>query len=199
MEGAMRVSVVATGIDAKEVERDQPSRRKLAAPIAQRVEHEVEEAEQQEEADIPAVAARSIEPEPSLFDGGKDDGTLPPPAYNPQPQQPRMAAQDNAAAQFVAPRPPSARPAPGTPTPEALARLRAAVNKVPSASTPTPGAGDAHGDRRGFGINSLIGRMTGHDARPLQSPRSAQPHEEENAPAEDERIEIPAFLRRQAN
>jgi cell division protein FtsZ len=41
--------------------------------------------------------------------------------------------------------------------------------------------------------------MTGHDARPLQSQHEAEPQEEENAPVEDERIEIPAFLRRQAN
>jgi cell division protein FtsZ len=201
MEGAMRVSVVATGIDAKESVREHPSpRRSLASPLTTRLDQtadeEAPEGEPQAEPELPAVAARDGA-EPTLFDGdaaAEDGDALPPPAYAPQTR----VSQEPDAAQFVAPRPPSGRPAPGTPTPEALARLRAAVNKVPAAATAAPGAAP-QGDRRGFGINSLIGRMTGHEARPLQSPRASTVDEEENAPVEDERIEIPAFLRRQAN
>jgi cell division protein FtsZ len=80
-----------------------------------------------------------------------------------------------------------------------MARLRAAVNKVPAASAPVPGGAPLQGDRRGFGINSLIGRMTGHEGRPLQASRQGEPVAPDEAPEEDERIEIPAFLRRQAN
>ena len=62
---------------------------------------------------------------------------------------------------------------------------------------------------RGLGLNSLINRMTGHAAeghdRPAQQQTARQQppmhaHEEEvEADPEQERIEIPAFLRRQAN
>ena len=102
---------------------------------------------------------------------------------------------------FVAPK----APAPGTPSPEALARLRTAVSKVPSAPQeretvvavePAPQPTD-----KKFGINSLINRMTGHSkdhgaqvAR--QEPQFDQSPMEEEEP---DRIEIPAFLRRQAN
>ncbi len=192
MEGMMRVSVVATGIDAVEVEREQPARRSMATPLAQKVVEE-SPAEDTAEPAAPAVAARV---EPTLFDEEKrDDEVLPPPAYMPQP---RVTAREPEPQEFVAPRPAATRPAPGTPTPEAMARLRAAVNKVPAASAPTPGGAAPQGDRRGFGINSLIGRMTGHEARPLQAPREMA-REDEDVPVEDERIEVPAFLRRQAN
>ncbi len=202
MEGAMRVSVVATGIDAQE-ERERPApRRSMAAPLAHPKAEEVQEpaarepAARETEREEPAVAAQA-RPEPTLFDEETtDDDALPPPAYSPQP---RVESREPDVTQFVAPRPPAARPAPGTPTPEALARLRAAVNKVPAAADPTPGGAPLHEDRRGFGINSLIGRMTGHDARAVHHQREVEPREDENAPVEDERIEIPAFLRRQAN
>src|SRR5690606_16839761 len=119
------------------------------------------------------------------------------------PQQPQDAAH------FVAPK---ARPA-GTPSPEALARLQAAVKKVPMqeprAAQPAPQQAPADRTVR-FGINSLINRMTGHaaaePARPAQQPvtRRQPPVQASQAPAdemspEQERIEIPAFLRRQAN
>jgi len=59
--------------------------------------------------------------------------------------------------------------------------------------------------RGGFGLNSLIGRMTGHGQeaeRPAPQPVRGQPtmHAVQPEAEEDqERIEIPAFLRRQAN
>ncbi|MGB8622683.1 MAG: cell division protein FtsZ, partial [Paracoccaceae bacterium] len=58
-----------------------------------------------------------------------------------------------------------------------------------------------------FGIGSLINRMAGHGheapSRQAQPARQQPPvqsyHEEDEVDAEQERIEIPAFLRRQAN
>jgi cell division protein FtsZ len=105
---------------------------------------------------------------------------------------------------FVAPQSPSA----GTPSPQAMARLEAAVQKVstrePAAAAPAPTA-----EKPRFGINSLIGRMTGQNdggERPAAAPQPVrqQPpvqqfQEETAADPEQERIEIPAFLRRQAN
>ena len=132
---------------------------------------------------------------------------LPPPAYQPQVAQfqPRMDEyEEEPEAAFVAPK----APAPGTPSPEALARLRTAVNKAPSAPQPRqqvvaeePAAEE---EKPRFGINSLINRMTGHtqEAAAPQPVRQQPSMQAAPAPAEDpeqERIEIPAFLRRQAN
>ncbi len=240
MEGCMRVSVVATGIDASESNQAAPmQRRSLAEPLA---------APEQVAASAPAPEAASVSPaaaapeaatedeEPALFPGfeaedapaAQDD--LPPPAYQPRPrpeaqpaqQQPTQAqARQQGAAHggyaapptpeeesFVAPKPRS----PGSPSPEALARLQAAVNKAPrqsqASSQPDQNA-RAAGDKARFGIGSLINRMSGHaheaPARAAQQqPMRQQPpvqsyHEDEEYDAEQERIEIPAFLRRQAN
>ena len=108
---------------------------------------------------------------------------------------------------------PRAEATPGTPSPEALARLQAAVRRSPEprdapvAPRQMDHAPQATEERPRFGINSLIGRMTGHNgeggerAQPQirrQPPVQAEPDEPELS-QEEERIEIPAFLRRQAN
>ncbi|GGE47268.1 cell division protein FtsZ [Actibacterium pelagium] len=219
MEGAMRVSVVATGIDAEVgAAEHHPPRRSLAEPLPPKAEPEVAPVAQVpvaapvEAAPVAAapvaaapVAAAPVEtqPEPSLFGDmetvaeAQDD--LPPPAYQPRVETP-------APAQAAAPR------APGTPSPEALARLQAAVAKVPNSSqeaqaepAPRP-ATEAPADRARFGIGSLINRMSGHHheeqaAQPaaFRRPPPMQSFEEEEMDAEQEKIEIPAFLRRQAN
>jgi cell division protein FtsZ len=97
------------------------------------------------------------------------------------------------------------------PSPEALARLQAAVRRAPPADprlSAPPRAPEPQTERAPrFGINSLINRMTGHQAeqapRPApaarQQPQLRQPVEEEELSPEQEKIEIPAFLRRQAN
>ncbi|WP_371223396.1 cell division protein FtsZ [Roseovarius sp. 2305UL8-3] len=239
MEGSMRVSVVATGIDASEVQHDIPvPRRSLAQPLQPSTVEE--EAPAAEEAAQPVAA--ETRSEPSLFgeidaeraaaedqmedifepetvrraepeiETASDD--VPPPAYTPRVEEaaPVAASGEDDLDGFVAPRAPGA----GTPSPEALARLNAAVSKVPSrsdapAAVPTQPAADA-GEKPRFGINSLINRMTGHAgdgdapaaARPVRqqppvSGQQAQPAPVESADAEEDQIEIPAFLRRQAN
>jgi cell division protein FtsZ len=69
-------------------------------------------------------------------------------------------------------------------------------------------ARDASGEKSRFGINSLINRMTGsgQEAQPAQPrPVRQQPTMQAHAPShdshatEEDEIEIPAFLRRQAN
>ncbi|MES2843912.1 MAG: cell division protein FtsZ [Pseudomonadota bacterium] len=228
MEGAIRVSVVATGIDASKANMaDTPTRRPMAQPLQQPVA-----AEPRREVPLTLSTQPAPEPQPvaaqapSLFDApdqdqddyetmGADD--LPPPAYRPQPApQPRAmaAAHDQDAASFVAPRP----RAPGTPSPEALARLQAAVTKAPAqhaaraaamqqqrpaAAAPAPKP--AAEPRPRFGIGSLINRMSGGqaDAMAPQPARQQPPvtayDDEQEMSADQERIEIPAFLRRQAN
>ena len=150
---------------------------------------------------------------------------LPPPVYRPQPaaQAPATMARpapqgiEADAAEFVAPRP---RGTAGQPSPEALARLQAAVSKNPAmtaqrpaaqraAAAPQPAAPQAAaGGKPRFGIGSLINRMAGHlesagergqpQAGRVQPPVASY-DEEPDPSGDDNRIEIPAFLRRQAN
>jgi len=235
MEGTMRVSVVATGIDATDMSHDIPvPRRSLAEPL--------KPAEVQEEAPVeqeaPAqVAASTVEEQPSMFNdldaqraaaedqmedifdeapAAETQDDLPPPAYTPSVEQfdPAARAEEDNDAQldaFVAPK----APAPGTPSPEAMARLQHAVSKAPgqrpAQTQPTTQAEQSdegsQQERSRFGINSLINRMTGHSHEAESAPRPARQQPTMQAPQpqqsaqdeEDEQIEIPAFLRRQAN
>ncbi|MFN6979519.1 MAG: cell division protein FtsZ, partial [Gemmobacter sp.] len=153
------------------------------------------------------------------------DTAVPPPAYRPAPQPPRAPAPRPAAAAvpaqidadasgFVAPQ---RRPA-GSPSPEALERLRAAVGKAPAPRMQAPAAPRApqpqpraEEPRGRFGLGSLINRMAGHSPTPLSDtpserlaarPASQAPGAEadyDDANHDNDRIEIPAFLRRQAN
>lgn len=113
-------------------------------------------------------------------------------------------------ADYMAPR----RTPPGTPSPETLAKLQRAVQKghdnanrssQMTRETAQPAQAVDKGPR--FGIGSLISRMAGHGAEtppsPAQQRRVSPPvtqYDDDPAPqGSDERIEIPAFLRRQAN
>ncbi|WP_238369302.1 cell division protein FtsZ [Heliomarina baculiformis] len=237
MEGIMRVSVVATGIDATEVSEVPVPRRSMSQPLKKTVStEEPVEAE-------PQVAAEVVE-EPTLFEApraveapapveapetvhqevaAQEDDGLPPPAYRPampafQPRNDMMDEDDSTPDTFVAPR----APAPGTPSPEALQRLQAAAAaQRPAADQQapqrTPDLNErvaAAAERKGFGINSLINRMTGHAGdTPQQPERNIKPvrqqpsmntretaaRAEQEPDNDQERIEIPAFLRRQAN
>ena len=246
MEGRMRVSVVATGIDASGSQGEMPvPRRPLSQPLAQPEEQPVAAAPAPQQPVAPQPVAAQAAPqhapvaaqqtyeddEPSLFGemGGSqqeaaetDDG-LPPPAYRPQPvqRQPDHAPLDVAPDSFVAPR------APGQPSADTMKRLHAAAARnnrqgQPAGARPQQAepqrAPEAEKPR--FGINSLINRMTGHHAHeqqaqpaapaapqpqpqarrqpPMQAQRPAPAPAPEEAPEQD-RIEIPAFLRRQAN
>ncbi|MGB3148789.1 MAG: cell division protein FtsZ [Paracoccaceae bacterium] len=259
MEGTMRVSVVATGIDAVAEQVEVPvARRRLAEPlsppaaepapapvaaapvraepVAQQMQQqptfrsataaERAESEVARQAEEPSLfddsprsqePARAADPRREIREEAHDD--LPPPAYRPaQTQQRDFHVEDDASA-FVAPRPRQ----PGTPSPEALARLQAAVSRAPMAGRqhPThersvpqqaPAGQSGAGERPRFGINSLINRMTGgapppaHSAVERQAPimrsqsrLAADQDADEPADPDQERTEIPAFLRRQAN
>lgn len=222
MEGVMRVSVVATGIDAVDVNSELPvPRRSMAEPLAATVAaEETPAADHVERTEVVEAAPVSTEPSffdnvqpaaaeqnDNMFDATTDD--VPPPAYQPQMTELQhhpesIEAVEADVSQFVAPRPPAA----GTPTPEAMARLQAAIGNtpVPEAAAPTEPA-RAPAEKPRFGINSLINRMTGHgeegNAPQAQTHREQPPVQSPEASAEmdpeQERIEIPAFLRRQAN
>ncbi|WP_435259667.1 cell division protein FtsZ [Thioclava sp. FR2] len=239
MEGTLRVSVVATGIDATTAKLETPvTRRSMATPLPAQFSAPEPKAEpaltvqvKQAPALQPApvqVAAAMAPAQPQLFEAEEQHAVveeeepmmddLPAPVYRPQPaaqrpapQQARPAApsmSDDAAA-FVAPRPRS----PGTPSPEALARLQAAVSKSPAQAPAQrqpqqPAAATAEAPRPRFGIGSLINRMAGgghaeepqrQQAASRQQPPVTSYDDDQDMTASQERIEIPAFLRRQAN
>ncbi len=265
MEGAIRVSVVATGIEARaDAATMEVPRRRLAEPLAPAATESREvEPQYQHAASAPEpvfeprsqeVAQAPVE-QPRAEPHREEPHRLETPQYsqfqfNPRPEQeqrPAPAAQatrqdefdldavfenDNPVPAptpapepqhwhqevggFVAPRPRRA----GDPSPETLARLRAAVAKQPESAPARPAAARAPQQqshpapqpqpapqpeqRTRFGIGSLISRMAGsggesaaHTAR-VQPPMQA--YDDEPAPrGSEERIEIPAFLRRQAN
>jgi len=224
MEGKMRVSVVATGIDAVAKSSDMPvPRRPMAAPLTQQIAAEIRDeapAAVAEAAPAPApVVAPEVAtqpaPEPTLFDdtpapaptfdapaaAAAAESDMPPAAYQPRPEPAEIEAPTDA---FVAPQ----RPAVGTPTQETLDRLRTAASRTAPAPAAEPVESDEASKPRMGGLNSLISRMTGNAEGGAPSERPQPPvstiREEAPAPAADadpdqERIEIPAFLRRQAN
>jgi cell division protein FtsZ len=226
--GLMRVSVVATGIDATDVNTEMPvPRRSMSQPLRQNVS--VDDVAPVSAAQAPAAAPVAAEMKQEVEQAAlfqdlqpvqdqyeeenvvEDDDGLPAPAYQPEvaafePRQEEAIEAEPEA--FVAPR----APAPGTPSPEALARLRAAAQKAaPEQHRQAQQQQGEQGDKGRFGINSLINRMTGHaegeaQARPArQQPpvqtraSAAAPQPQESNDPDQERIEIPAFLRRQAN
>ncbi|MEP2532763.1 cell division protein FtsZ [Shimia sp.] len=241
IEGGMRVSVVATGIDASEMTSPMPiPRRSMKQPLTQQVAQEVEETELVAEETVAAVeeagpvyvaqqaqeptlfsdmdAQRTAaedqmedifddEPAAPVFEPAARDDDLPPPAYQPAPVQafePEFVAEEEEPQDYVAPQ----RPAAGTPTPQMIERLKAAVDKAPAAAPARPVEQPHAEEKARFGINSLINRMTGHGheaaaprgAQPVRQQPSVQAAEPEQQMDEDqEKIEIPAFLRRQAN
>ncbi len=200
MSGKMRVSVVATGIDAEvaaasptartsavQAVSSQPAPRPAPAPVAQPVVAEAPQPMVEE----PSLLER-MEPQQATDDG------LPPPAYQPAPapQQPVEAV---------------GRPAPGTPTPEAIARLERLTGRAPgtmanhaptrASYTQQPAPQPApEQERPRFGINTLINRMSGGAGDPVrQQPPLSRDAGQPELSEDQERIEIPAFLRRQAN
>ncbi|RMD49792.1 MAG: cell division protein FtsZ [Alphaproteobacteria bacterium] len=230
MEGVMRVSVVATGIDASAQTEPAP-RRKLAEPLPRaarepepepraepavaRSRDEVPPAAHEAPARAPAAAEPGLFDEDLLADDELDEvedefasifeEEEPEPAA-PEPDvvsfPPRPAAR--APEEFVAPH----RPQPGTPSPETLERLRRAAQKtgsVPDPRTESRERGSGGRSRgSGFSVGSLINRMTGAGRAERETARrEPTPPQVEDEPArpdpEAERIEIPAFLRRQAN
>ncbi len=251
MENSMRVSVVATGIDANAATHEIPTPRRQStfAVSAEEVPEPVynpapEPSSLPDMADMPDASSvhdlsafdTGAEPQQPSFGFGSSQGyeETPEPMYRPEaavaPQpapvaqhQPRMEDPRDS---YVAPRP---RPA-GTPSAEALARLRSAISetRAETVSRESPTAGrSAGGEKRGFGINSLINRMTGtpaeaegaeraqaptpapapmappqpRQARPVAPAPQALARQEpvQQADPEQDRVEIPAFLRRQAN
>ena len=247
MEGILRVSVVATGIDVEPKTQTQDiPRRSMVEPVRPTVAERPAPAPMPAPAPAPAPQpAVAREPEQqTLFEQQRPAARQSAPTQ-PEPDfdlrsaaeaAPRFASsraepvQDDAfnidevfadqavAAQGGYSRQPEAsftapqRPKAGTPSREALLRLEQAVAKVPdhgyrrpTRPMPEPAADRAQEKGSRFGLGSLINRMAGHSAEPPAAPQRrvtpqmSQYDEDATPSASDDRIEIPAFLRRQAN
>ncbi len=239
LDGAMRVSVVATGIDVSDRDAIMPVPRRPMktplplstadlAPVEQHVSDEttaqpatddpqpgVMDTPAEEVAATAAPDASGATPalEPTLFDDvarptsstlpaasiPADD--LPPPAYRPTERT-------------VQPAPAAVR---ANPSAETLARLHAAVSKVPQAADsgfqrPAPRAEARVEEEKptGFRLKNMISKMTGQrsdrfeelaEARkqPAVNHHNFDRTEPEASEDDGENVEIPAFLRRQAN
>ena len=201
LDGVMRVSVVATGIDAHQSNQASalPSRRSTIEVVPAEVDVEISGLEQQVALEFPFEQEQSIALPHSehVFD------EIPAPAYQPQGEESDTFVVEEPAPLVAT------QNVRGTPSPEAMARLRAAVERVPGTEPRTsnePLMTPLTPAKSKFGINSLINRMTGHtesiepSAVAVPSQVGGQAFETEEAGNEaDEKIEIPAFLRRQAN
>ncbi len=208
MAGMMRVSVVATGIDAVAKSEAMPTPRRIAEPVAaparaaaaapaSRAELRSEPARTPSFADHRVEAEHNeLYAEPEAVPGVPQPGALQRTAPFGQPKFDGEGAQN-----------------PGEPSVDALRRLQAAVQNVPKAQPMVrpiqPQAREAERHSR-LTINSLIHKMTGQVGREQSGLRPRAP-ELESRPASDtgvepaheeterERVDIPAFLRRQAN
>ncbi len=218
MEGMIRVSVVATGIDVGQTRRaaapTQPTATVATArptqPPAQTPATPAPSPAAAAVAAARAVAAPAPAPMAAPAPAarlatteviGADD--VPPPAYTPtrRPEiEPAVRTPagplDADSASFMPPR----RPGAGAPSPEALRGLRdslAAAHRAGSA--PAPEA--PRSEERRFGLGSLINRMSGGAAGgPVAGqPAEAAPKADPARESDQDRVEIPAFLRRQAN
>ena len=225
LEGVMRVSVVATGIDAiskinplSESSRDgsyYPPRKIITAEERTVVNSEVEKGNAGQDRDLKENVATTG---PGLFESQNK--------LSRSEFDPSTAGEDNANQSINAADRSrnsvssedqigiSQSTPPGTPSQQTLDRLRAAVSKSPNnqalSSQPMVASKNKEvKDKPRFGIGSLINKMAGtNPAEPIQNePPKARPDILENknnvemdeADNHKEKIEVPAFLRRQAN
>ncbi|MBV8492490.1 MAG: cell division protein FtsZ [Alphaproteobacteria bacterium] len=198
LAGRMRISVVATGIDAEAAQMALPSLVSAMRPV-------VADAKLRETAGYtqPMLTQNAAAPKPEP----QPPRSEPRPESAPEPVPAAVAAAESAALRngaFVAPRPVEAAPA----------------RPVPISQPAVPPASDAVPPRAKGRVPSLIERMTGvarhraaastparkpqavlPAARPTAPPRLTPLEREERpgANTEDDLLDIPAFLRRQAN
>lgn len=192
LEGKMRVSVVATGIDAGEISQSfNESQMQETELVSDQI---VEQADQNLSLEEPLVAKTQ-----EIFD--QIDNEI---SSDISTDQPLVADNDykeenglqaaSVAASFQEPS--------GIPTAETLERLRAAVLKE-NTESPMPQNTEQPSEieRPKFGISSLISRMSRSEGSDISSEPRKEPNfnstDDDNS--EQDKIEVPAFLRRQAN
>ncbi|MGM0583073.1 MAG: cell division protein FtsZ [Pseudomonadota bacterium] len=173
VEGVMRVSVVATGIEAEDCVRETPRAARTAQPAPQAEQPDPlpqpEPVPAPEPAEPVRAEAPAAEPTP-LFD--VDDAPMAQPPV--EAEAPAVASRFEQNGAFIAPAaeaPAAARAAPGDPTPETLRRLQAAVSHPgdPSARRPEP-------------VQDAAPRPEPQAGQPQTQPQPQQPHQQQQQP-----------------
>ena len=233
LDGMMRVSVVATGIDAAEnVGEDPVPRRTLKSPLPLKADEMAMPVVTETVAPVAeTVVAQAPTSEPSFFDEPGptyEEPTSAPQYVQEEYAEPATAAHDDMpepayrapvehSVETVAQEPAYYAPASelsGQPSADTMARLAAAVDKQPrqeplriqpEGQRNNQYVEQQEPERRGV-FGGLISRMTGGAAAEpayreqptvTEDPRYQQEYEEmDNG---DDQVEVPAFLRRQAN
>ena len=192
LEGKMRVSVVATGIDAGEISQSfNESQMQETELVSDQI---VEQADQNLSLEEPLVAKTQ-----EIFDQidneiSSDISTDQPLATDNEYKEENGLQAASVASSFQEPS--------GIPTAETLERLRAAVSKE-STESPMPQNNEQPSEieRPKFGISSLISRMSRSEGSDISSEPRKEPNfnstDDDNS--EQDKIDVPAFLRRQAN
>ena len=199
LEGKMRVSVVATGIEAEESLHSSNSFSLETSVLTS--EEIVEDSDQNISLEEPIVAKTQEifnEVDNEILANGASD-------YVNNNENSGLVVNSETSEHGDV----QSEPSPGTPSMETLARLRAAITKEPAEVDSSQTVDERlDTDRPKFGISSLISRMSRSDAvssgsgsanRKEPNLNSDIIEKSEPGDPEQEKIEVPAFLRRQAN
>ena len=192
LEGKMRVSVVATGIDVSEMSQPFSGNQMHEAELVS--EQMEEEANQQLSIEDPLVAKTEESFEQIDNEISLDMGTEIPVAKDQEDAEENGLREATLVSGYETP--------PGVPSAETLERLRAAVSKENNGSTvPLQNEQQPESERPKFGISSLISRMSRSESLDTGSESRKEPNFNSTDEVENQqdKMEVPAFLRRQAN
>lgn len=192
LEGKMRVSVVATGIDVSEMSQPFSGNQMHEAElVSEQIE---EEANQQLSIEDPLVAKTEESFEQFDNEISPDMRTEIPVAKDHEDAEENGLREASLVSGYETP--------PGVPSAETLERLRAAVSKEKNKSTvPLQNEQQSENERPKFGISSLINRMSRSESLDTGSELRKEPNFNSTDEVENQqdKMEVPAFLRRQAN
>ena len=192
LEGKMRVSVVATGIDVSEMSQPFSGNQMHEAELVS--EQMEEEANQQLSIEDPLVAKTEESFEQIDNEISLDMRTEIPVAKDHEDVEENGLREASLVSGYETP--------PGVPSAETLERLRAAVSKENNGSTvPSQNEQQSESERPKFGISSLISRMSRSESLDTGSESRKEPNFNSTDEVENQqdKMEVPAFLRRQAN
>lgn len=192
LEGKMRVSVVATGIDVSEMSQPFSGNHMHEAELVS--EQMEEEANQQLSIEDPLVAKTEESFEQIDNEISPDMRAEIPVAKDHEDVEENGLREASLVSGYETP--------PGVPSAETLERLRAAVSKENNGSTvPLQNEQQSESERPKFGISSLISRMSRSESLDTGSESRKEPNFNSTDEVENQqdKMEVPAFLRRQAN
>ena len=232
LEGVMRVSVVATGIDANDISKDTPlPRRSMAEPLATEVQKSENLDKKNENVSDNNLSNQSLAEPPSevIIKGPEEtiedsDKFVPDPVYQSTTDELRtqINVDDSDLFNFIAPRSPDDQISvvekgysSSSLEEESEKTMNENLNKNLETSHFDKTFVDNKTDQMAetseqteivqtqktngrFGINNLISRMTGTSTLAVKEEGLEQDTSETNNTVTD-KVEIPAFLRRQAN